>query len=132
MSLVVRTRKFLLNKVLGRRQFILDAIHPERPNVPKAELKSVIAKKFKVEESNIVLFGFITQFGGGKSTGFCMIYDNVDLMKKYEPKFRLRRMKVLEKKTAGANRKSRKILKTKRNKVRGKEKSKVQVTKKQT
>lgn len=42
-----------------------------------------------------MLFGFRTQFGGGKSTGFCLIYDNVQFAKKYEPKYRLVRVSAL-------------------------------------
>ena len=33
------------------------------------------------------------QFGGGKSTGFGVIYDNVDAAKKFEPKYRLIRVR---------------------------------------
>ena len=33
------------------------------------------------------------QFGGGKSTGFGVIYDNVDAAKKCEPKYRLIRVR---------------------------------------
>jgi hypothetical protein len=40
----------------------------------------------------IYLFGFRTAFGGGKSTGFCLIYDNLEAAKKYEPKHRLARV----------------------------------------
>ncbi len=32
------------------------------------------------------------QFGGGKSTGFGLIYDTVDSAKKFEPKYRLIRV----------------------------------------
>jgi len=32
------------------------------------------------------------QFGGGKSTGFGLIYDNLDSAKKFEPKYRLVRV----------------------------------------
>ena len=33
------------------------------------------------------------QFGGGKSTGFGLIYDTVDSAKKFEPKYRLIRVR---------------------------------------
>ncbi len=33
------------------------------------------------------------QFGGGKSTGFGLIYDNLDSAKKFEPKYRLIRVR---------------------------------------
>lgn len=39
----------------------------------------------------VVIFGLRTHYGGGKSTGFCLIYDSLEDMKKFEPKYRLAR-----------------------------------------
>ena len=57
-------------------------IHPELANVSKDKLKDIISKKYKVDARSyfkllidVVLFGFKTAFGGGRSTGFCLIYD---------------------------------------------------------
>jgi hypothetical protein len=36
------------------------------------------------------------QFGGGKSTGFGMIYESVDAVKKFEPKHRQQRLGLIE------------------------------------
>ena len=44
------------------------------------------------------MFGFRNKFGGGKSTGFCLIYDSAEAAKKYEPKYRLIRNGFTEKK----------------------------------
>lgn len=41
-----------------------------------------------------ILFGFRTAFGGGKSTGFCLIYDSVEDAKRLEPKYRLVRVSL--------------------------------------
>ena len=43
------------------------------------------------DPSCILLYGFKVAFGGGRSTGFGMIYDNLIAAKKYEPKYRLTR-----------------------------------------
>ncbi|KAJ4834965.1 hypothetical protein Tsubulata_048626 [Turnera subulata] len=63
-AVTIRTRKF----IPSGEQFVIDEflIHPGRPNVSK----------------------FRIHFGGGKSTGFGLIYDNVDNAKKCEPKYR--------------------------------------------
>eukprot|EP01015_Nassula_variabilis_P004710 TRINITY_DN132_c0_g1_i5.p1 TRINITY_DN132_c0_g1~~TRINITY_DN132_c0_g1_i5.p1 ORF type:complete len:169 (-),score=83.67 TRINITY_DN132_c0_g1_i5:152-658(-) len=119
MTVVIRTKKFLLNQLLNRKQFIVEVIHPDRPNVPKTELKELLAKKYRCNENQISLFGFHTQFGGGRSQGYCLIYNNTDYFKKYEPKYRLRREKLIENRTG--SRKPRKELKRKLKKVRGKE-----------
>lgn len=69
-------------------------LHPSRPNVPKAELAEKIASLYKTEKARVVPFGFRTQFGGGKSTGFVLIYDDEASQKKFEPKYRLIRVRV--------------------------------------
>jgi small subunit ribosomal protein S24e len=35
----------------------------------------------------IFMFKFGTHFGGGKSSGFGLIYDNLESAKKFEPKY---------------------------------------------
>lgn len=70
-----------------------------------------ILQLFKVNEVNrVFLFGFRTVFGGGRSTGFALIYDTLEAAKKYEPKYRLAR-NGLAKKREG----SRKQIKEKKN-----------------
>jgi small subunit ribosomal protein S24e len=43
------------------------------------------------------LYGFRTAFGGNRSTGFALVYDNQQYLVKYEPDFRLRRVEILPK-----------------------------------
>jgi small subunit ribosomal protein S24e len=76
-----------------------------------------------------MLFGFKTQFGGGNSTGFCLIYDNKDAMIRLEPSYRLRRNKLIDPKQP-TNRRSTKELKNKKKKYWGKKKTEVTVAKK--
>ncbi|KAL9684506.1 hypothetical protein QQ045_021946 [Rhodiola kirilowii] len=57
---------------------VIDVLHPGRANVSKAELKEKLASMYSVKDSNaIFVFQFMTHFGGGKSTGFGLIYDSV-------------------------------------------------------
>ena len=56
----------------------------------------------------IFMFGFRTHFGGGKTTGFGMIYDSLDYAKKNVPKHRLARHGLYEKKTSRKQKKERK------------------------
>ena len=51
-------------------------IHTNSVGLSKAQIKDLIVKKYKVEDRNVVLFGFKTIYGGGKTTGFCLIYNN--------------------------------------------------------
>mgnify|MGYP002386151622 CR=1 FL=1 len=74
---------------------VVDVVHPGRPNVSKEELKTLLAKMYNVSDpTTITLFGFRTQFGGGKSSGFALVYDNITAKKKYEPKYRLVRVRI--------------------------------------
>lgn len=47
---------------------------------------------YKAEVTNVIVFGFKTKFGGGRSTGFALVYDSLDAAKKFEPKYRLARV----------------------------------------
>ncbi len=119
----LRTRKFIRNPLLGRKQMVVyvpsnlpppsqipitilttpihsstnhrassgisDVLHPSRPNVSKDELRSKLAELYKASKDTVSVFGFRTQFGGGKSTGFALIYDSNEVMKKFEPHYRL-------------------------------------------
>jgi len=123
-AVTVRTRKFLANRMLNRKQMIIDVLHPNRANVSKKELQGLLAKEFKVsDEKTIFLYGFRTQFGGGKSTGFAMIYDSLEDALDVEPKYRLIRSGIRSKKDG--SRKQRRELKNRKKKVRGKGKAKV-------
>ena len=70
----------------------MDVLHPGRATVPKTEIREKLAKMYKTTPDVIFVFGFRTQFGGGKSTGFGLVYDSLDFAKKFEPKYRLQRV----------------------------------------
>lgn len=66
-----------------------DVLHPNRPNVSKDELRGKLSELYKSDKDQVSVFGFRTQYGGGKSTGFALIYDSAEAMKKFEPHYRL-------------------------------------------
>ncbi|SYW85310.1 putative 40S RIBOSOMAL PROTEIN S24 [Ustilago hordei] len=141
----LRTRKFITNRLLQRKQMVLDVIHPARPNVSKAELSEKLSEMYKTPKEQCVVFGMRTAFGGGRSTGFALIYDSRESMK-FEPKHRLVRIQYshpatviltfpdpicihhpqigLAEKTEKASRKLRKERKNRAKKVRGTKKTK--------
>ncbi|CAN6699981.1 unnamed protein product [Malus baccata var. baccata] len=76
-AVTIRTRKFMTNRLLSRKQFVIDVLHPGRPNVSKL-------KRIFVPCGNV---------GGVEGeTGFGLIYESVENAKKYEPKYRLIRV----------------------------------------
>ena len=76
---------------------------------------------FRTTADVIMPFGFKTDFGGGRSTGFALIYDNLDALKKVEPSYRVKRFLPKEDKKGG--RRQRKELKNRKKKVKGKKKT---------
>ena len=112
------------NRVLARRQMVVDVLHPNRPTVAKTEVREKLSKMYKCTPDRVFAFGFRTNFGGGKSSGFALIYDTMDMAKKFEAKFRLRRQGVLEP-AQKTSRKQKKGRKNRMKKVRGTKKAKV-------
>merc|ERR1712094_167203 len=82
-TVTIRPRKLLTNRLLQRRQMILDVHHAlATPN--KETLKEMIseylskAKGHKASKEATSIFGMKTCFGGDKSTCFALVYDSVD------------------------------------------------------
>ncbi|KAG6501902.1 hypothetical protein ZIOFF_041786 [Zingiber officinale] len=89
----------------------------------RAELKEKLANLYEVKDPNtIFVFKFRTHFGGGKSTGFGLIYDTLENAKKYEPKYRLIRNGLATK--VEKSRKQMKERKNRTKKIRGVKKTK--------
>ena len=61
-------------------------------NVSKKSLKEKLSSMLKSKEENINIFGMKTKFGGGRSSGFACVYDNVDARKKFDTKTGLLRV----------------------------------------
>lgn len=122
-TVTIKTRKFLVNSLLKRKQMVLDVHHPGQGPPSKEELRKLLAKKFNVKNDKCVfVFGFRTAFGGIKTTGFALIYNSLEEAQNTEPKYRLRRNGLMAKPTG--SRKSRKELKNKLKKFRNKAKVK--------
>lgn len=73
---------------------VVDVLHPGRASVPKTEIREKVARMYKTTSDVVFTFGFRTQFGGGRSTGFALVYDTMDYAKKFEPKYRLQRVSL--------------------------------------
>ena len=73
----------------------MDVLHPGRATVSKTEIREKLARMYKTTPDVVFAFGYRTNFGGGKTTGFGLIYDSLDYAKKFEPKHRLARVRDL-------------------------------------
>merc|ERR1712142_795425 len=111
-NVTVRTRKFMTNRLLNRRQMVVDVLHPGKATVPKSDIREKLAKMYKTTADLVMTFGF------------ALVYDTMDYARKFEPKFRLIRQQAAEKK-GQSSRKQRKEKKNRMKKVRGIKKAKV-------
>ena len=74
-----------------------DVLHPNRANVSKDELREKLSGLYSTTKDQVSVFGFRTQFGGGKSTGFALVYDSSEALKRFEPHYRLVRIGAADK-----------------------------------
>uniref|UniRef100_A0A2R8ZEV7 Small ribosomal subunit protein eS24 n=1 Tax=Pan paniscus TaxID=9597 RepID=A0A2R8ZEV7_PANPA len=105
-QLLEMNKSSLMSFTLENEQMVIDVLHPGKLSVPNTEIWEKLSKMYKTtldvmltsiwRNSYIAggnVFGFRTHSGGGKTTGFDMIYDSLDYAKKNEAKHRLARHK---------------------------------------
>ena len=101
---------------------VVDIRHQHLATPSRKLIRRKIMKLYKVKDPHsIVLFGFKSKYGGGKTTGFCLIYDNFKSRKRYDYRYRLVRDKFAKK--PEGSRKANKELKNRRKKMYGREKA---------
>merc|ERR1712159_844712 len=128
-TVTVRPRKLITNRLLNRRQMIIDVHHPNLPTPDKKLLRELIcehlskAKNAKADPDATSIFGLRTDYGGGKTSGFCLVYDSTEAAKMIEPKHRLIKIGLTEA-TSKHGRKQRKEKKNREKKFRGTRKEK--------
>lgn len=69
-----------------------DILHPGRAGISKDELSEKLGGMYKATKDQIAVFGLRSQYGGGKTTGFALVYDSPEAMQKFEPRYRLIRV----------------------------------------
>merc|ERR1712137_1078442 len=65
----------MTNRLLARRQMVVDVLHPGRATVPKKEISEKLAKMYKTTPDVVACFGFRTHFGVERplDSPWCMI-----------------------------------------------------------
>merc|ERR1712203_525037 len=111
MSVSISTRKYMTNRLLNRKQMIVDIHHGDKATPSRKTIGEQLAKMYKSTPDCVVVYGVNTNYGGGKSVGFANIYDSLDFLKKKA-------------------RQQRKQLKNRRKKVKGVKKTKLGAGKK--
>ncbi|CAK9782746.1 hypothetical protein CC85DRAFT_296579 [Cutaneotrichosporon oleaginosum] len=110
----LRTSKFITNRLLQRKQFVVTVTHPTRANLSRDEVAERLAQLYKADKERVVVFGLRTKFGGGVTVGFGLVYDDEDAQRKFEPRFRLVRNGM----AAKVEKPSRKLRKERKNRAK--------------
>ena len=79
---IIYARKIVSNPLLKRKQVQVELIHPDQGNISKASIKAKLSNMFKTKEESIAIFGLKSSFGGGRSSGFALLYDSLEARKK--------------------------------------------------
>ena len=101
-------RKQRVEDVFQRKQMAVGVLHPGRP--PCTEVGEKLARMYKTTPNVIVYFGLRTQFDGGKTIGFDLVFDTLENARRFKSKCTLYRpdrqsllelkMSVIRQKTA--------------------------------
>ncbi len=65
-NLTVRTRKFMTNRLLSRKQMVVDVLHSGKGTIPKTVIRKKLAAMYKCTSDRVFAYGFKTNFGGGR------------------------------------------------------------------
>merc|ERR1712138_112000 len=114
-TITIRPRKLLTNRLLQRRQMVLDGHHPSQATPDKATLTKMICEYLSKAKGH--------KADAGATTSFALVYDNKEAAMKNESNYRLARAGMAESK-ARTGRKQRKEKKTREKKFRGTRKEK--------
>jgi len=113
----VRFTKVKNNRLLNRVQMVVDCYHPASQKVTKDQIKEVLRQKFK--KTHVVLIQVKKLFGGGRTKGYALVYDNEESMKRIETVRRLDRearekLAPKDRKKGGKKKEGRKVKKVKK------------------
>ena len=70
------------NRLLNRVQMVVEVFHARDQKVTKEQIREVIKAKFK--KPYVVLIQVKKLFGGGRTKGYALVYDNEESLKKIE------------------------------------------------
>merc|ERR1712032_1406707 len=131
---IYKFSKVRQNRLLNRVQMCVDVFHGSVSKIPNESIREYMRSHFK--KPHVSVFGVKKYYGGGRTRGYCVIYDNEESMKKYEPKYRAKRVALEKltpqerKKSSGGKKEGRKIRKVKGHQLQKKKRNCKKKTKK--
>ncbi|MBD3312329.1 30S ribosomal protein S24e [archaeon] len=86
------------NKLFNRKEVRFEVIHDGEATPKLTEVRLKLATKTGSNPSHVVIDGFKTLFGIGRTIGDARIYQETKDLKEYEPHYLLERNNLVEKK----------------------------------
>jgi small subunit ribosomal protein S24e len=84
------------NKLFNRKEVRFEVSHDKEATPKLADVRRAIATKTGGNVSHVIIDGFKTLFGIGRTIGDARIYDKMDELKDYEPTYLLKRNKIIQ------------------------------------
>jgi len=79
------------NPLFNRKEIRFEVVHKGETTPKLSDVKRVVANKTGSDASHVIIDGFKTLFGIGRTIGDARIYKKMDELKDYEPTYLLKR-----------------------------------------
>uniref|UniRef100_A0A2I2ZM63 Small ribosomal subunit protein eS24 n=1 Tax=Gorilla gorilla gorilla TaxID=9595 RepID=A0A2I2ZM63_GORGO len=103
-TVTIWTRELMTDKLLQRKQMVIDILNTGKAIVPKTEILEKLFKIYKTTLDVIFVFGFRTYFGGGKIADFGN-HEPKHRLKKKTSRKQMKKLRGLAKANVGAGKK---------------------------
>lgn len=97
MKLDIKILKEDENKLFNRKELRFEVVHEGEPTPKLAAVRLKLATKTGSNPSHVIIDGFKTLFGIGRTVGDARIYPEMNDLKEYEPRYLLERNGLIEK-----------------------------------
>lgn len=84
------------NKLFNRKKVRFEVVHDNKTTPDLVKVRRELAAKTGSNASHVIIDGFKTLFGIGRTMGDARIYKNMEELKDYEPKYLLVRNKIVK------------------------------------
>jgi len=85
------------NPLFNRKEIRFEVVHEGKTTPDLVEVKRIIANKTGSDASHVIIDGFKTLYGIGRTMGDARIYKDMNELKDYEPEYLLVRNKLIQK-----------------------------------
>lgn len=79
------------NPLIGRREIVLKVGHVLKPTPSRRDLRARLAEVYKVDASRLYVRSIFVGYGSGESRVRVHIYDSVERVLAFEPKYIIKR-----------------------------------------